>query len=93
MKNNLINLQETLLMAFFSREQQIERYAKIMAFWDKNMPGSISNFDLEKFDPYLMAKYFFIADKRSQTLHKIMSFDEDIQDEITERLNELLDQK
>ena len=41
---------------FYSREQQIERYAKIMAFWDKNMPGSISNFDLEKFDPYLTAK-------------------------------------
>jgi hypothetical protein len=73
---------------FFTEEEQIERYAKMSAFWEKNMP------DLECLynqpGPREMAKVFYISDMRNQLHRKIIAFNEETQRKINERRNELL---
>ena len=71
----------------FTEEEQVDRYAKMLFFWDINQvlnPDDVIN------DPKLTAKYFYISNMRSQTYHTIMTrFDDRMQKLIFDRYKEL----
>ena len=71
----------------FTEEEQVDRYAKMMFFWDINQ---VLNNDDVISDPKLTAKYFYISNVRSQTYHTIMTrFDNTMQKLIFKRYKEL----
>ena len=71
----------------FTEEEQVDRYAKMLFFWDINQ---VLNPDDVISDPKLTAKYFYISNMRSQTYHTIMTrFDDRTQKLIFERYKKL----
>jgi hypothetical protein len=73
--------------SIFTREEQIERYAKMMAFWKRNMP----NMDrVNTCDTYKIAKMFYISNMIDQLFEKMRMFDNDTETKINIRVKELL---
>ena len=57
--------------SYFTEEEQVERYAKMLLFWDTNKPVITSMEDMMN-DPRNNAKLFYIADMRSKTYKQIL---------------------
>jgi hypothetical protein len=72
----------------FTEEEQIDRKAKMLLFWDKHRP----NIDIKERSPKLIAKLFYISDMRSQTVHQIVNLPDEIQKAIGDRYNTLMDE-
>ena len=72
---------------FFTEKEQVDRYAKMLFFWDINQV--LNNDDVIN-DPKKTAKYFYISIMRSQLTDIIITiFNERIQDLIFKRYQEL----
>jgi len=78
-------------MNIFSEEEQIDRYAQMLMFWDTNRPVC-HNLDDIISDPRQAAKYFYISDMRSQLNEAIMTkFDSRVQKLIGDKYKELVE--
>ena len=74
-------------MRIFTEEEQVDRYARMLFFWDINQV--LNNDDVIN-DPKLTAKYFYISNMRSELNNTIITiFNERIQDLIFKRYQEL----
>lgn len=75
--------------SFFTEKQQIERYAKNIAFWKKELVDA--TFDS---DGKTLARSFMISQAHSNIMNKIKKkFSPEIQKKIIERVEQLLDDK
>ena len=76
-------------MRLFTEEEQVDRYAKMLLFWDVNRPSIRDMGDVIS-DPNLAAKVFYISDMRSQVHKAIMEkFDERVQKLIGDKYKHL----
>lgn len=65
--------------SIFSRDEQIERYANMLAFWEKNMPIMNTKGCSECcLDPYEIAKMSYISEMKSQLESRITLFDNEL---------------
>ena len=77
--------------SYFTEEEQVERYAKMLLFWDTNKPEITHIKDMMN-NPRNNAKLFYIADMRSKTYKQILEkIDERVQKLIGDKYNELLE--
>ncbi len=73
---------------YFTEEEQVERYANMLAFWDIHRPDGEKV--MQSTHPKEAAKMFYISNMRTQTLNKIERFHTSTQDKIRQRYNYLM---
>ena len=77
---------------FFTEDQQVERYAKMLVFWDTNKPCINSLDDIMVNNSLDCAKYFYISDKRSQVNKQIFEkFNKRVQKLIGDKYRQLIE--
>ena len=75
---------------YFSEEEQIQRYASMLVFWDTNRPCDNGLVDAMN-DPYTAAKMFYVSNMRAQVdISIIQKFDFNMQNRIEARYDLLL---
>jgi hypothetical protein len=73
----------------FTEQQQIERYAKNVAFWQTQYSEAGSNFD--KTDGKTSARSFFVSNQYAEIIDMVKDkFSEDIQKEIVNRADQIV---
>ena len=55
--------------SYYTHEEQIERYAKNMLFWDKHRPKDIMSREI---DSDVQAKLFYVSSQMTRLQHKIL---------------------
>ena len=69
----------------FTFQEQVDRKAKMLLFWDKHRP----TIDIGENDPYKIAKLMYVSDMRVKTLNNIATCSDELQNAICKRYSEL----
>ena len=77
---------------FFTEDEQVERYAKMLVFWDTNKPCINSLDDIMVNNPLDCAKCFYISNMRSQVNRQILEkIDKRVQKLIGDKYRQLIE--
>ena len=73
--------------SYYTHEEQIERYAKNILFWDKHRPKEIMSREIAS---DVQAKSFYVSSQMTRLQHKILELTPALQKSIHGRVKELL---
>ena len=69
--------------SYYTHEEQIERYAKNMLFWDTHRPNKLMSREI---DPDVQANIFYVSSQMTRLQHKILELTPELQKSIHGRV-------